>query len=143
VIGKFSEAEFREKISAGEIWRDHLYLPEGEHVWREATEYPGAVFPPKLKPANDAKTKKQMTPLQIGVCCALIGMFAPLVNPILFFLASLPLLTAAFVLAIMSIVRGKIAGGILLLMGIFFAFPMSCVAMIDRQEILQRSSSRR
>ena len=151
VIGKFSEEQLRAKITAGDISPGDLYLDPASSQWRSASEFPGASFPkcdphevlpPLPKPVATPKNKRQMSPLEIGVCCALIAAFIPLVDGVLFFVASLPLLIAAFVLAIVSIVRGKIAGGILLLMGIFFAFPMSCVAMTDRQEILHRGLKR-
>jgi len=61
--------------------------------------------------------------------------FAPLLHPAMFLL-SLALLVAAFVLAIVSIVRGKVGGGIILLAGVFISFFASCGALIDRDKIL-------
>ena len=62
--------------------------------------------------------------------------FLPLANPVLFILGSLPLLLAAFVLAIVSIVRGKIGGGICLLVGLILAFTMSLVSMVNWDGLL-------
>ena len=61
--------------------------------------------------------------------------FAPLLHPAMFLL-SLALLVAAFVLAIVSIVRGKVGGGIILLAGVFISFFASCSALVDRDKIL-------
>ena len=80
--------------------------------------------------------KKEKTPTQIGALCAVAAVFAPLLHEICFFLISLPLLLAAFVLAIVSIVRGKVGGGVLLLAGLVLALPSSCSMMIDREKML-------
>jgi len=55
-----------------------------------------------------------------------------------FFLLSLPLLFAAFVLAIVSLVRGRVTGGICLLIGLLPAFMMAFVAVTERDKILNR-----
>ena len=62
--------------------------------------------------------------------CAVAAALLPLAVPAFFFFISLPLLTAAFVLAIVALVRGGIFGGIFLLVLVFFAFPVSIVTMI-------------
>jgi hypothetical protein len=62
--------------------------------------------------------------------------FLPLANPVLFVLGSLPLFLTAFVLAIVSIVRGKVGGGLCLLVGLIFAFMMSLVCLVDRDNLL-------
>jgi hypothetical protein len=80
--------------------------------------------------------KRERSPAGMGATCALIAVFAPVAHPVLFFLASLPLLLAAFVLAIVAIVRGKITSGILLLMGLVLALPMSFGMLVDREKIL-------
>jgi undecaprenyl pyrophosphate phosphatase UppP len=53
-----------------------------------------------------------------------------------FFLLSLPLLFAAFVLAIVSLVRGRVTGGICLLIGLFPAFMMAFVSLTERDKLL-------
>jgi len=45
VIGKFSEQEFRAKISAGDISPNDQYLGDGTRQWIRASEFPGATFP--------------------------------------------------------------------------------------------------
>jgi len=40
------------------------------------------------------------------------------------------------VLAIVSIVRGKVGGGLCLLVGLIFAFMMSLVCLVDRDNLL-------
>jgi hypothetical protein len=62
--------------------------------------------------------------------------FLPLANPALFFLGPLPLLLAAFVLAIVSIVRGKVVAGVCLLAGLVLAFTTSVVSIVSRDELL-------
>jgi integral membrane sensor domain MASE1 len=56
----------------------------------------------------------------------------------LFFLLSLPLLFAAFVLAIVSLVRGRVVGGICLLIGLFPALMMAFVTLTEREKLLNR-----
>jgi hypothetical protein len=82
------------------------------------------------------KEKRQRSPAFIGGLCAVAAAFLPLANPVLFFLGSLPLLLAAFVLAIVSIVRGKVVGGVCLLAGLVLAFTMSVVSIVSRAELL-------
>src|SRR5437879_2969404 len=72
----------------------------------------------------------------MGGLCAVTAAFLPLVNPVFFFLGSLPLLLAAFVLAIVSIVHGKVVGGVGLLAGLVLAFTMSVVSLVNRDELL-------
>ena len=73
---------------------------------------------------------QQSSPAAIGIICAVAAALLPLAVPAFFFFLSLPLLTAAFVLAIVALVRGGIFGGIFLLVLVFFAFPVSIVTMI-------------
>ena len=83
-----------------------------------------------------SKEKKEKARPQASAAYAIAAAFAPLLDQTLFFLISLPLLFAAFVLAIVSIARGKIGGGILLLIGLAFAFVCSIGALTDRDKIL-------
>src|SRR5206468_12373621 len=55
----------------------------------------------------------------------------PLASPMFFFFFSLPFLIVAFVLAIISLVQQRIAGGIILMIGLFIAFPVAIVTMIS------------
>lgn len=66
----------------------------------------------------------------------MVAAFLPLANPVLFVLGSLPLFLTAFVLAIVSIVRGKVGRGLSLLVGLIFAFMMSLVCLADRDNLL-------
>ena len=152
LIGKFSDAELRAKIAAGEISPDDQYLAEGSSDWKRAAEFPGAMFPWKDQPATPAPDrtarKKEdhwsanwlappKSPLEFGVLCAICAALLPLLHP-MFVLVSVGLLMASFVLSIIAMVRGKVSGGILLMIGIItVALPVSCVSTIDREKILQ------
>src|SRR5437867_13433926 len=124
--------------------------------WQLVSEYrglPSPTTPPTLPPLpRMPETKKKKgraeTPASIGGACALVAAFAPLVSPTLFFLLSLPLLFAAFVLAIVSLVRGRVTGGICLLIGLLPAFMMAFLStdrdfrdrMLNRQPVETRST---
>ena len=142
-LGQFSEQEFRDKISAGEIRPyDHYWTQEMDD-WQLVSEYrrlPSSPGPPTLPPLRRMPEKKKgwaETPASIGGACALVAAFAPLVSPAFFFLLSLPLLFAAFVLAIVSLVRGRVTGGICLLIGLFPALIMSFVSLTQREKPVQ------
>jgi DNA-directed RNA polymerase subunit RPC12/RpoP len=144
-LGQFSEQEFRDKISAGEIRPYDHYWTQRMDDWQLVSEYrrlPSSPGPPTLPPLRRMPEKKKKgwieTPASIGGACALVAAFAPLVSPAFFFLLSLPLLFAAFVLAIVSLVRGRVTGGICLLIGLFPAFMMAFVSVTDRDKILNR-----
>jgi hypothetical protein len=145
-LGQFSEQEFRDKISAGEIRPYDHYWTQGMDDWQLVSEYrrlPSSPGPPTLPPLRRMPEKKKKkgwaeTPASIGGACALVAAFAPLVSPAFFFLLSLPLLFAAFVLAIVSLVRGRVTGGICLLIGLFPAFMMAFVSVTDRDKMLNR-----
>jgi GYF domain 2 len=152
LIGKFSDGELRAKIAAGEISPDDQYLAEGSTDWKRAAEFPGALFPWKDQPATPAPDrtarKKQepwppnwlappKSPLEFGVLCAVCAALLPLLHP-MFVLVSIALLIASFVLSIIAIVRGKVVGGILLMIGIItLALPASCASTVGREKILQ------
>src|SRR5437016_6079396 len=89
----------------------------------------------------EKKKRWTETPASIGGVCALVAAFAPLVSPTFFFLLSLPLLFAALVLAIVSLVRGRVTGGICLLIGLFPAFIMAFVLVTEREKILNPQHS--
>jgi DNA-directed RNA polymerase subunit RPC12/RpoP len=145
-LGQFNEQEFRDKILTGSIRPGDHYWKEGMDDWQLVSEYrglPSPTTPPTLPPlARMPETKKKKgraeTPASIGGACALVAAFAPLVSPTLFFLLSLPLLFAAFVLAIVSLVRGRVVGGICLLVGLFPALMMAFVTLTDRDKLLNR-----
>jgi hypothetical protein len=85
-----------------------------------------------------AEKKKRWaeTPASVGGAFALIAAFAPLVHPFLFFILSPPLLFAAFVLAIVSLVRGRVTGGVCLLVGLFPALMMAFGTLTERDKLL-------
>jgi hypothetical protein len=66
-------------------------------------------------------------PAEIGFLCAVAGALLPMANPGFLILLSMPLFIAALVLAIVALVRGGTLSGILLLITIFFAVPISFV----------------
>ena len=139
-LGQFSGQEFRDKISAGEIRPYDHYWIQGMDHWQLVSEYrrlPSSPGPPTLPPLRRMPEKKKgraETPASIGGACALVAAFAPLFSPSLFFLLSLPLLFGAFVLAIVSLVRGRVLGGILLLIGLFPALMMAFVGLTEREQ---------
>src|SRR6266508_956777 len=101
---------------------------------------PQAPTLPSLPRMPETKKKKGRaeTPASVGGACALVAAFASLVSPTRFCLLSLPLLFAAFVLAIVSLVRGRVVGGICLLIGLFPALMMAFVTLTDRDKLLNR-----
>jgi hypothetical protein len=145
-IGQFGEDEFRDKILTGNIKPGDHYWTEGMDDWQLVSEYRGLPSPssppslPPLPPMPEKKKKRTESPASIGGACALLAAFAPLLHPSLFFLLSLPLLFAAFVLTIVSLVRGRITGGICLLIGLFPAFIMAFAALTDRDKLLNRQA---
>ncbi len=166
-LGEFSEAEFREKILAEEILPSDDYWQEGFPDWVSVAEYrdladtqptnvrrPAPHRPQQLAQAAvesaaaarpvAAKRKlfERETTLTIGVACALIAAFGPLFSQTMLVL-SVPLLIAAFVLAIISMVKGRIAGGIALLMGTFIAGPISCATFFGGNNKLLPASHER
>jgi hypothetical protein len=157
VIGEFDEEDFREKLGRKEIlWTDH-FLAEASQEWKPVHDYnPGRKLPAKTPPIrrankpppipramiqNSEKTslpraaKVPLSPAQTGTLFAVCAALIPLLWAPLFIFISLPLLLAAFVLAIMAIVKGKLTSGVLLLIGLVFAFGMGFTAMIDPEKI--------
>jgi hypothetical protein len=148
-IGQFSEEEFRDKIFTGNIKPGDHYWTEGMEDWHLVSDYrglPSPSGPPTLPPLPRMPEKKKArteSPASIGGACALVAAFAPLLSPSLFFILSLPLLFAAFVLAIVSLVRGRVTGGICLLVGLFPALMMAFVALTERDKLLNRQHQSR
>ncbi|PYK39736.1 MAG: hypothetical protein DME49_03085 [Verrucomicrobia bacterium] len=145
-IGEFGEEEFRDKIFKGNVKPGDHYWKEGMDDWQLVSEYrrlPSRAGPPTLPPLPRVPEKRKArteSPASIGGACALLAAFAPLLHPSLFFVLSLPLLFAAFVLAIVSLVRGRVTGGICLLVGLFPALMMAFVALTDRDKLLRHQS---
>jgi VIT1/CCC1 family predicted Fe2+/Mn2+ transporter len=156
-LGDLEERDFREKIFSGEIQPEDYYWREGFGDWKLVSEYRAPAREKVVKPAappplpaiasdisqkiqrwgaRNAEKAAENKEARIGGLCAVLGAFAPLLSPVFFVLLSLPLLFAAFVLAILSLARGKITGGILLLIGLMFAFAMSFAALTERDKIL-------
>jgi hypothetical protein len=84
---------------------------------------------------------QKSSPASIGILLAIAAALLPLFSSIFFFFFSLPFLIAAFVLAVVSLVRGAIVGGIILLIMVFFAAPISFVALVSRSEILKSATA--
>ncbi|SRR6266487_4599816 len=144
VIGEFSEDDFRKNVRAGVILSTDHYFCEGFTNWKSVADFKRG----RLFSAFGRERARVRSPAYTGGLCAVAAAFLPLANPVLFFLGSLPLFLTAFVLAIVSIVRGKVGGGLCLLVGLIFAFMMSFVALVDRDNILHhpeklRSEQRR
>ena len=119
VIGEFSEEDFRKNVQIGVIAPSDYYFCEGFTNWKSVADFKRNRFL-----LGKFAGVKQRSPAYTGGLCAVVAAFLPLVSPVLFFLGSLPLFLTAFVLAIVSIVRGKVGGGLLLLVGLVFAFMM-------------------
>jgi hypothetical protein len=156
IIGEFSEGEFREKVFSNELMPEDYYWHEGMSDWAPVSNYRASTKttkievskPPPLPAIPQAplpKPPKQSSPPAVtGGLCAIAAAFAPLLHPVCFFLISLPFLVAAFVLAIVSIVRGKVGSGIALLAGTMIAFLMSIASMtIDRDKLFHHPAQMR
>jgi len=85
--------------------------------------------------------KKKSSPAAIGALCAIAAAFSPFFSPLFFFVFSLPLLIAAFVLAIVAIAQGRSASGIALMIGVFLAAPFAIVAMTSGSMIRAQSAA--
>jgi hypothetical protein len=192
IVGKFSEAELRAKISSGDVFPNDQYLSEETgRTWKKASEFPGATFPPPdegflppLPPlplgahkpyrtvyvARNGKviaehteaefrkrvangtiagtdyylcegfsdwklvdhfkhpSKRPLTdPSQIGGLLVL-SWFLPLLSPALV-LATIVVTITALVIAIMTIVKGRVAAGMFLIAGCIFS-PFITFAII-------------
>jgi hypothetical protein len=134
VIGKFTDGEFKAKIRMGDFSPGDQYLAEGMKQWVPCSS-PAFAEPERLRLQQKAK-KKERSLAATGGLCAAVAVFISLVHPVLFVFTSLPFLITGFVLAILSIVRGKIAGGLCLLAGTIIALCLSFVAVTDRDHIL-------
>jgi hypothetical protein len=91
-------------------------------------------------PALLSQIKRERSPANLGGLCAIAAAFLPLIHPAMIVLSA-ALLMAAFVLAIVSIARGKVGGGIALMVGLMLAFAMSIATLTDRDKILRSGYS--
>jgi hypothetical protein len=156
-LGEFSESEFKRKIFANEIDTDDFYWTEGMEDWRAVALYgarrKAAVISPPVPPpllpvsqpesqatgistpktADSAKAKAKQKTVLGSVALQGFGMlFVAGVIPVLYsplILVSVGLVLAAFVLAIIGIVRGHVATGVLVIAGCPFALMMAFVAL--------------
>lgn len=145
---QMDEQEFRDRIFRNEILESDYYWHDGLSDWQPVSAYrrPTAnreAMPPMPIAAPTTPTpvarkhvRRQNTPAGLGGACAFLALLAPLLHESLFFLISLPLLVAAFVLAIVSLVKGRVTGGIILLIALLPCLIGSCGVMMDRQKIL-------
>src|SRR5437773_9221587 len=107
VIGEYSEEQFRENVQLGVIVPSDYYFCEGFKDWKSVADFKRNRL---FTAFRRERSKMEHSPAYTGGLCAVVAAFLPLANPRLFFLGSLPLLLTAFVLAIVSIVRGKVGG---------------------------------
>ena len=133
VFGEFSENDFRNHVRTGVILPSDHYFCEGFKEWKSVADFKRNRF---FWGKFAGGAGKERSPAATGALCAVVAAFLPLVSPMLFFLGSLPLLLTVFVLAIVSILRGKVGGGLCLLVGLVFAFAMSVVSLVDRDHLL-------
>lgn len=152
IIGEFDEDVFRNKIFSGELLPDDVFWQPELKEWLPISSYrvpPPLPEPPRpietaldrvsefmTKGPKPKKTSRSFSPAKTGGLLAVAAWLAPLAHESFFFLVSLPFLLAAFVLAIVSIVKGRLTGGIILLVAILPAFIASCGSMTDRDKIL-------
>lgn len=154
VLGEFSEKDFRAKIFGNEIWPTDSFWRSGMDDWQPVSSYRAAEptvrndkgSPPKplerLVPTISRRPFfQQSTPASIGAFCAVIAALGPLFSPAMIAIA-IPLLIAAFILAVMTMVKGRIWIGIALLIGTFIAGPTSCIMLVDREKILSGETRR-
>jgi len=103
VIAEHTEAEFRKRVANGTIAGTDYYLCEGFSDWKLVDHFKH----PSKKPLTD--------PSQIGGLLVL-SWFLPLLSPALVF-ATIVVTITAFVIAIMAIVKGRVAAGMFLITG--------------------------
>lgn len=156
VIGEFDEFAFREKITKREILATDHYFAEGaQKDWKPVYEYrppsPPLTHAAPAVPTGKKRFKFHWTKLSdeksspgaTGTMLAVTAALLPLLHPSLFFLLSLPMLLAAFVLSIVSITKGRVTVGVLLLIGLLPAFFMALAGVIDRDKILHHPAELR
>jgi hypothetical protein len=133
VIGEFSEDDFRKNVRRGVVVPSDYYFCEGFTDWKSVADFKRHRL---FTAFRSERSRIERSPAYTGGLCAVAAAFLPLANPVLFVLGSLPLFLTAFVLAIVSIVRGKIGGGLCLLVGLIFTFMISLVCLVDRDNLL-------
>jgi hypothetical protein len=116
VIAEHTEAEFRKRVANGTIPGTDHYFCEGFTDWKLVEHFKH----PSKRPLTD--------PSQIGGLLVL-SWFAPLLSPALI-LATIVITIAAFVIAIMTIVKGRAAAGMFLFAGCIFS-PFITLAIIS------------
>jgi hypothetical protein len=144
-IGQFSEEEFRAgkaKERLNSLLSDRRLFERKE----PANDSDRLADEESKTPMSEASAEKKMRrgsspayTAYIGALLAIVAAFIPLVNWAFFWFLSLPLVLATFVLAIVSLVRGGITGGVILMIGVFLAFPISILTALNREQILKSS----
>src|SRR6266702_2223171 len=134
VIGKFTDGEFKAKIRIGDFSPGDQYLAEGMKQWVPCSS-PAVAEPERLRLQQKAK-KNERSLAATGGLCAAVAVFISHVQLDLLVFISLLFLITGLVFTILSIVRGKIAGGLCMLAGKLIALCLSFVAVTDRDDIL-------
>jgi len=116
LIAEHTEAEFRKRVANGTIPGRHYYFCEGFTDWKLVEHFKH----PSKRPLTD--------PSQIGGLLVL-SWFAPLLSPTLI-LATTVITITAFVIAIMTIVKGRAAAGMFLIAGCILS-PFITLAIIS------------
>jgi len=116
VIAEHTEAEFRRRVANGTIAGTDYYLCEGFSDWKLVDHFKN----PSKRPLTD--------PSQIGGLLVL-SWFLPLLSPALV-LATIVITITTFVIAIMTIVKGRAAAGMFLIAGCILS-PFITFAIIS------------
>ncbi|MBA3962583.1 MAG: DUF4339 domain-containing protein [Chthoniobacterales bacterium] len=137
VLGEFSEDEFRARRARGAVLPTDHYWTEEMSEWKPVSEYrvvaktqririaPELAPPTPIVIAVSAQPEKPVQqwyrslPLAGGALILLAIALSFAAGPL--FYASLFLLAAALVIAILSVVRGGLIGGIVLLLSLIVA----------------------
>jgi hypothetical protein len=130
VIGEFSEEDFRKNVRIGVIAPSDYYFCEGFTDWKSVADF-------KRKQALLGFTPPKTIAGQIGALLV-VSWFMPMIHPV-FLIFTIALAIAAFVVAIMEIVKSRLTGGILLVVGCILT-PFMIVAVLSAKTVTTQSS---
>ena len=145
--GPLDEGSLKHEIANGITLPTDYYWREGMTDWELVSTLPWQAVVPPVVPKSTKQSRvakwmqreetqlKNRSPAYIGGILTGCAAFLPLANAGLF-LVSLSLLFAAFILAIVALVRGKILGGICLLIFLPIALIVSWTCLVDRDRLL-------
>ncbi len=145
VIGQFTADEFalqrrnRALLPSDYFWREGMSDWKPLSEWQRITPPQTHLFaaPQAIEPltAREDKHALVLNPLA-GFGFAIAAMFLPLVSPMMIFI-SFGLLSAALVIAILLLTKGRMVAGVALMALLPIATIGSCVSLVDRDEMIK------